>query len=210
MPDDFEESLLIIDHFPNAPIMNIFINQYLLALGEFDALDSYDGVDQVACWVFFLMATFITQITFLNMLIAVMGDTYAKVTETKDQNALSEKVSIMADYVTVINDTEKHDRYLVLTKPSDADDGDSWEGTVATVRKNLDRAVLDMSNVFSKRFTVLSTEVATFSAQIQAHSDKVGHLQSQIQKQAGVVDQVTSALKQMLKERDPGVDDQKK
>ena len=183
--------------------MNIFINQYLMALGEFEGKDFFDGSDQIAIWIFFLLATFITQITFLNMLIAVMGDTYAKVTETKDQNALCEKIKIMADYVNVINDKEKHDRYLILTKPSDSDDGDSWEGTVATVRKSLDRAVIDMSNTFTKRFSSLTTEVATFSGQLSAHSDRVGALQSQIQKQAVVVTKIQNQLKNILKSKQP-------
>ena len=30
-----EEPLLIVDHFEGRPLMNIFINQYLLSLGEF-------------------------------------------------------------------------------------------------------------------------------------------------------------------------------
>ena len=45
MPEDFEEPLLITDHFPGAPIMNIFINQYLLSLGEFEGMDFFDGSD---------------------------------------------------------------------------------------------------------------------------------------------------------------------
>jgi len=34
-------------------------------------------------WGFFIAATFITSITFLNMLIAIMGDTFSRVTEVK-------------------------------------------------------------------------------------------------------------------------------
>ena len=52
--------------------------------------------------VIFISTTFITQITFLNMLIAIMGDTFAKVNETKEQSALKEKISILADYVIVV------------------------------------------------------------------------------------------------------------
>ena len=35
-------------------------------------------------WLLFIASTFITQITFLNMLIAIMGDTYDRVSENKD------------------------------------------------------------------------------------------------------------------------------
>ena len=100
--ESYEEETIISEHF-SLSIANIFVNQYLLALGEFEGMDFFDGEDSAAVWIFFLITTFITQITFLNMLIAIMGDSYAKVTETKDQSALVEKMKIMADYVSVVN-----------------------------------------------------------------------------------------------------------
>ena len=166
-------------------------------------MDFFDGTDKAACWIFFLLATFITQITFLNMLIAVMGDTYAKVTETKDQNALCEKIKIMADYVRVVHNTEKEHQYLVLTKPSDADDGDSWEGTVATVRKSLDKAVADMGSIFTKRFGAITMEVSNLNGQLSAQNDRVGSLQSNIQKQAVALSKIQTALKTILKGKPP-------
>ena len=107
---------MIVAHF-GSPILNIFLNQYLLSLGEFETLDAYDGEDYVIVWIFFLVATFVTQVTFLNMLVAIMGDSYAKVTESKEQSALVEKIKIMADYIDVVQDGEKNDQYLVVCKP---------------------------------------------------------------------------------------------
>lgn len=159
LPEDYEPPMLIVEHFPGAAIVNIFINQYLLALGEFEGKDNFDEEDSAAVWIFFLLATFITQITFLNMLIAIMGDTYAKVTETKDQSALSERIKILADYVSVVNDNEKNDQYLVMTKPSDSESGDSWEGTVSTIKKSLDKAVSDMTGTFNKKFGLLTSDL---------------------------------------------------
>ena len=50
----------------------------------------------------FISTTFITQITFLNMLIAIMGDTFDRASEVKEQSALKEKIDILADYVVVV------------------------------------------------------------------------------------------------------------
>ena len=50
------------------------------------------------------MATFMTQITFLNMLIALMGDTFAKVMEQKEQFGLQTKLQIMSDYTALVLD----------------------------------------------------------------------------------------------------------
>ena len=53
-------------------------------------------------WILFVATTFVTQITFLNMLIAIMGDTFARVSEVKDQAALQEKIKILADFVIIV------------------------------------------------------------------------------------------------------------
>ena len=42
-----------------------------------------------------MVGTFLIQITFLNMLIAIMGDTYDKVTEVRQLTALKERVELM-------------------------------------------------------------------------------------------------------------------
>lgn len=51
---------------------------YLLAFGDFDT-DSYemgDGSMTPISWIFFLMASFILCLHLLNMLIAIMGETF--------------------------------------------------------------------------------------------------------------------------------------
>ena len=60
--------------------------QYLLALGDFAFAESFVATAPNAnlVWVLFIFATFFTQITILNMLIAIMGDAFAKVTEIKE------------------------------------------------------------------------------------------------------------------------------
>ena len=75
------------------------------------------------------------------MLVAIMGDSYAKVTETREQSALVEKIKIMADYIDVVNDHVKMDQYLVITQPQDADGGDSWEGTVSALKSAIEDSV---------------------------------------------------------------------
>lgn len=59
--------------------------------------------EMAICYVFFLTATFVTQLTFLNMLIAIMGDTFGRVIESKAQYGLQTKLGIMGDYTAVIN-----------------------------------------------------------------------------------------------------------
>ena len=64
------------------------MNQYMLSLGEFDVDNFGQNQKDPVVWILFLLSTFIAQIIFLNMLIAVMGDTFEKVNEVKKQSAL--------------------------------------------------------------------------------------------------------------------------
>ena len=49
-------------------------------------------------WATFIFGTFLLQITFMNMLIAIMGEVFAEVTEKKQQSSLTERISLLNDY----------------------------------------------------------------------------------------------------------------
>ena len=57
------------------------MNQYMLLLGDFD-IENFNlyGRDSYV-WVLFIFMTFILQIVYLNILIAIMGDTFDKTQE---------------------------------------------------------------------------------------------------------------------------------
>lgn len=52
-------------------IIDTFINAYLITLGEFE-YEGFEGSNNNYLWSIFISATFVIQITFLNMLIAIM------------------------------------------------------------------------------------------------------------------------------------------
>ena len=101
---DGRETPLFKDYFETT-YLNVVLNQYELSLGEFDTDERFtpasEGGDPIA-WGVFCLATLITQIVFLNLLIAIMGDTFERVTESREQSALVEKIRILADYVFVV------------------------------------------------------------------------------------------------------------
>ncbi len=53
----------------------------------------------VLIYIYFILATLFTQIMFLNMLIAIMGETFGRVTEAKDRSALMERTHLYADFL---------------------------------------------------------------------------------------------------------------
>ena len=93
-----KDKKILPDFAINNQLIGAFLDQYLLGLGEYSEVENFDAVT----WIFFLLATFITQITIVNMLIAVMGDTFDKVNERKNQAELQEKIKILADYVWIV------------------------------------------------------------------------------------------------------------
>ena len=68
-------------------------------------MDGFDlSPQKTICYVFFIGATFMTQVTMLNMLIAIMGDTFGRIIEAKEVNALKTKIDLMKDLSLVITD----------------------------------------------------------------------------------------------------------
>ena len=73
---------------------------YLLSLGEFDygTFDKKGNFTKFLLWGIFVFGTFMLQITFMNMLIAIMGEVFATVSEGKAQSSLSERILLLNDY----------------------------------------------------------------------------------------------------------------
>ena len=153
------------------------MNQYMLSLGEFntDAFE-FDGKD-VLVWTIFIVSTFITQITFLNMLIAIMGDTFDRVSEVKEQSALKEKLLILSDYVILVpRETEENgllNRFIFAITPKSlgADEAGSWEGTVTQLKKTIDTNSSHVKDYLTKKIGNISVEVSLVSAKVGGLDD---------------------------------------
>ena len=59
------------------------MHAYLTGLGDFEK-DTYSEEDAFVVWMFFLMATFIVQLVFMNLLIALMTDAYVNIMAIKE------------------------------------------------------------------------------------------------------------------------------
>ena len=91
-----------------------------LNIADYDP-ESYIGINQELIWTIGIVATFMVQITLLNMLIAIMGDTFDRVMDTKLESGLNEKVSMLSDFVPVIRmfNIRLNGQYLLVVRPSD-------------------------------------------------------------------------------------------
>lgn len=71
-----------VTNFVDSDFISAILSIYLLSLGEFAELDGYtEGHDRQLAWVMFVLGTFIVQLVFMNMLIAVMSTPFSIVME---------------------------------------------------------------------------------------------------------------------------------
>ena len=97
------EENTLVDHLTPVWPLNVFQNQYELSLGNTKLGVFVDGPNSDMCYVLFFSATFLIQVVFLNMLIAIMGDSFSQAIEQRELNANKEKISIMGDYINLID-----------------------------------------------------------------------------------------------------------
>ena len=95
--NDIERGLGEIDNFmptndPSYRIFNTLFHQYLMALGEFDIEHLQDSLYRPSPALLFVFFTFVIQIVLLNMLIAIMGDSYDKVAQQAHFTSLTERL----------------------------------------------------------------------------------------------------------------------
>ena len=112
-----EEASLYSLHLPY-DFANAVIFAYNLAIGEYDS-DNFKGEHQNLLWIIYAAATFMLQITFLNMLIAIMSNTFDQVLAEKKQSAMNEKINILNDFRLILEkmDLKMNFQYIFLIKP---------------------------------------------------------------------------------------------
>ena len=96
--------------------------------------------------MFFFAATFITQITMLNMLIAIMADTFDRIADNKLVNAIRSKLELIGDLVAVLDAEDKiqsKNKFFFLVQPEDGEDEEEddevWEGTIRALTRTVER-----------------------------------------------------------------------
>ena len=133
----------------------------------------------------FIAATFLTQVTIFNMLIAIMGDTFGKVTEIKEQSGLKEKINILADFVWIIPDDETQSRYVYSMQPKTQTEEESngWEGTVTTIKKVIAQSNKSSRDNTKRDISSVEQEVKNTQKSVKILEDRCSDLTNLAQKQ---------------------------
>ena len=75
------------------------IDSYRLALGDFEVTESFQGETEyeLLFWTLFFIGTLVSLLVILNMVIAVMGSTFERVSEQTEAHILREKLSLVLE-----------------------------------------------------------------------------------------------------------------
>ena len=97
------------------------IHAYLTGLGDFNK-DNYSEANSVTVWIFFLGATIIVQLVFMNLLIAMMGDAYGEIMAIEQQSIMKELCAMMEDHIWMLDISSifKISRYILWLTPDRA------------------------------------------------------------------------------------------
>lgn len=129
-----------------------FLYVYNLSLGEFDT-DNFNPNDQVYLKIMWFINTLITLVVFLNLLIAIMGDTFDRVQETAESNMLKELASIMIENDAIISREKvfKDSKYIIVVSELKADQREiSWEGRLKRLRDFMYESVETQSKLLTR------------------------------------------------------------
>ena len=91
-------------------------------VGDFDTDNfNYMGASGNILWLYFVITTLILTVVILNMIIAIMGDTFDRMIEHKDEIALQAKYIIVADYEFILpTSAQQKQNFLFLIKNKQA------------------------------------------------------------------------------------------
>ena len=111
----------IFDGFTSIVPFDAIIHAYLTGLGDFNK-DFYSEANSLTVWIFFLFATILVQLVFMNLLIAMMGDAYSEIMSIEQQSVLKELCSMMEDHIWMLDIGQifKHSRYILWLTPDRA------------------------------------------------------------------------------------------
>lgn len=120
--------------------LDSFMNVYLLAIGDYQGVNfgdhfdtgTQDG-DRLVYYIIFIVATILLQITLLNMLIALMAESFSHVYDNKQRYSLRQQTQLVQRYLAILNvDADLiSKRFMYVIEPRDAtQDENSEEGTI--------------------------------------------------------------------------------
>lgn len=127
----------------------------MLGVGDYYFITYNENNDRSLQWVYFVMATFFTNIVFLNMLIAIMGDTFDRLTEKKQRNGTIQQTQMIADFMQnlSVNKYFNTHRFLYMISPITQEEveADVWEGGYNKIKDSITNMEVRQTSFLKKK-----------------------------------------------------------
>ena len=122
------------------------LNEILMMVGEFHYHDYNKGESfyiQAIHWTWFCLGLIITNIVFLNTLIAIISDTVERVTEKRNQIIVSCQADLLCDWLCLKDmiKVDVNEQFLFIVKPiyQDAGSHEHWDGKLSQIKKTINQ-----------------------------------------------------------------------
>jgi hypothetical protein len=123
--------------------IDAFLFSYKIGLGDFST-DGFNTKDEEMLWIFFLLNSMIILIILLNLLIAIMGDTFDRVQETQENSMFKELASMILENEFLFSRVREfsHAKYILVIEPEKVDGvrNINWEGKITQLRKFIEES----------------------------------------------------------------------
>ena len=186
-------------------------------LGEFHMDGFKHHANAALLYVFFISTTFVSQITFLNMLIAIMGDTFDRVIDQRPTYSLKNKLMLMAAMKSMIRSRRLEDEskvFIYVIQPANRnedemnEDENGWRGKLfyiqSFIRTKFERsneiitsALTDLRAMMDKNISQVKEGQGSMQRRVE---DKIDQL---LKKMATDAPQTKSNASQVIKRVDP-------
>ena len=151
-----------------APV-DAMIHAYLTGLGDFNK-DNYSEENAQVMWFMFIMATIIVQLIFMNLLIAIMGESFSRITAIMQQSTLKELCSIMEDHIWLqkIDELFENRRYILwLTPDTSTGGGTAVERSIQQLKDQVKNLSDSSEQRVLRQISLLSEDVASVKTQLE-------------------------------------------
>jgi len=157
------------DMFTGNNYWRSFLYSYRQALGDFDT-DAYIETDEYYLYALWFLNTMVTLIIFLNLLIAIMGDTFDRVQEHAENNMLRELAIMMVENEFLFNRSRifKDAKYIIVAQEEKTSGTkDNWEGKMKYLKNVMDKNVYLQSKSLEKLRNTIQTKTDDKMEQIK-------------------------------------------
>ena len=154
---DDADAQLVSPYLHNAYADGI-MNQYMLLLGEFNNLTAASGESAFETWLvmsMFLLATLFTQVAMLNMLIAVMLDSFDRTMEGRKRFDLENRIHLIRQLAPIMpmQQIQKQEEvYMICVERVDEQVNDDWAGNIRKITSSALNSVASLQNNINRQF----------------------------------------------------------